>query len=88
MNAAPNKTISVPDLTEAAGYKNHSGVNLQLGILGKSICDELGIVPEERKQGKPIWTFGLAKGERKGRFWYWTLYPEVASALNEIGLVN
>ena len=62
-----NQTISVPDLAEAVGYKNYSGVNLQLGLLGRTICNELGTVPLERKADKPIWTFGLAYGERKGK---------------------
>ena len=87
---APGQTITATELAAAANYRNYSAANLQYGIVGKALFDELPIPLPTRKDGAPIYTFALAEaGERNGDedHWHWKMRPQVAAALEYLGLI-
>ena len=88
---APEQTITATELAAAANYRNYSAANLQYGIVGKALFDELPIPLPTRKDGTPIYTFALAEaGERSGDedHWHWKMRPQVATALEHLGLTD
>lgn len=87
---SPGRMISASRLAEAASYPSHSTGNEQYGSFAHQICDLLGLVPNSRPSGEPIWTLGICtegKKDQKGHF-QWCLRPEVASALEMMELVE
>lgn len=88
---ADDMEISTGRLAKAAGYDNYNTANEQYGSFAHKICDELGFKPQTRSDGSPIWTDVLctssAKKDSDGHF-QWKLRPEVAEALEQMGLVN
>lgn len=86
---APNRTLTATQLAEAAGYQNFSAANLQYGLLGRWLAEELLCVLPARDDGTPIYTFALATSPEAGQSeheWQWALRPEVAAAIEELGL--
>lgn len=88
---ADNMEISTTRLGKAAGYDTYSTANEQYGSFAHRICDELGYTPELRADGSPIWTFVLCEEsstkDSLGHF-QWKLRPQVAEALESLGLVK
>jgi len=88
---ADNMEISTTRLGKAVGYDNYNTANEQYGSFAHHICDELGYTPELRGDGSPIWTFVLceegAVNDNLGHF-QWKLRPQVAEALESLGLVK
>ena len=58
---APNRTLTSTRLAEAAGYSNYSAANLQYGLLGKRLWEELPTALPVGSDGNHIYTFALAK---------------------------
>lgn len=86
---ADNRTITATNLAKACGYKNWNPVNLHYGLLGKRLNEELPIQLEKYPNGKPIQTFALATaGDRSQEeaHWQWVMRPEVARAMEQLGL--
>lgn len=86
---AEDQTISVIDLAKAAGYATHNSVNLQYGSVGFTLNEELPIKLLCRADGTPIAMTALAEpvdpsGPEK--HWALKLRPEVAYAIEELGL--
>lgn len=89
--SAPNRTITVTELAKAAGYPTFGTANLHYGTLGKNIGSEICFKPTVfRKDKTPIWTFVLAEGVigKESKQWEWTMRPELAEALENLGLVK
>lgn len=88
---ADNMEISTTRLGKAAGYDNYNTANEQYGSFAHRICDELGYTPDIRADGSPIWTFVLCEEssakDSLGHF-QWKLRPQVAEALESLGLVK
>lgn len=88
---ADDMEISTGRLAKAVGYDNYNTANEQYGSFAHKICDELGFKPQTRSDGSPIWTDVLCtssvKRDSNGHF-QWKLRPEVAEALEQMGLVN
>jgi hypothetical protein len=87
---APNQTITATQLSQAAGYDSWHAANLHYGKVGFAVHE---IAPQElplRADGTPIYTFGIAtEGLRTGSSeaeWPWKLRPEMASAIEQMGL--
>jgi hypothetical protein len=88
--AAPDRIMTATELAKAAGYANYSAANIQYGILGRKLAEELEWTPPAFG-GVPIWTFALATGadgdtraesEPIGlENWRWQLRSEVNDAL-------
>lgn len=86
---AENQTLTTSQLAEAAGYSSYSAVNLQYGMVANALNEELPIELPTRSDGTPIATFALATaGNREGSEdqWTWKLRPEVAFAIEILGL--
>ncbi len=89
---APNRTASMGDLATAVGYDTHGQANFHYGKLAHRVADELPAAPLDLSEaGYGNWMQALAysHGERneEGHF-LWTLRPEVAAALEELGWVS
>lgn len=86
---AKNQTMTATELAEAAGYPNYSSVNLQYGLVGSKLNEELPIDLPRRSDGTPIATAALATpGDHNGseEHWTWKLRPGVAYAIEKLGL--
>lgn len=87
---AKDQTITATELATAAGYANYSAANLQYGLVGYSLNEELPIKLPQGSDGKPIATYALAEpGEKTGsqENWTWKLKPGVAYAIEKLGLL-
>jgi len=90
---APDRTLTATQLAKATGgvYKDWNTANLHYGTLGKRLHDELLIQLPKRENGTYIYTFMLAtEGELSSEEsqWQWKMRPEVANAIEELGLFN
>jgi len=88
---APHHRITATELAKSADYLNHSAANLQYGNLGKALYEEYPLEIPRRTDGTLIYTFMLATGGDKGadeKEWFWVLRPEVAAAIEALGLNN
>lgn len=88
---APDHILTATELAQAAGYGDYTVANLQYGLLAYDFAQELGWVPQEAKDGVPIWTFTLADdadkqarkdGTELSGHWRWKLRPEIVAALS------
>ena len=86
---APDRSLTATQLAKAAGYANHSAVNLQYGLVGKLLWEELPTTLPAARDGSPMFTFAIADaGNRDGPEdqWVWQMRTEVAAAVKEAGL--
>jgi len=86
---ASDQCITATQLAEAAGYANYGAANLQYGIIGKALAEELYLALPTRRDGTPIYTYALATaGDPTGEedHWVWKLRPEVSAAIEILGL--
>jgi len=78
---APQRTITATKLAEAMGFKRYTDSNRMYGGLASQIGKALDYSPEPEKLGTIV-TFEHRNGE-----WHWILRPEVAQALEILGIV-
>lgn len=89
--AAPDRIFTATQLADAAGYENYQAANMQYGLLGRKLAEELEWEPAERDGDAPVWTFALAtdaddearvasSGGRWTAEWRWRLRPELVEA--------
>lgn len=86
---APLRTLTAAELAAAAPYSSSSAANLQYGLLGKALFEELPVCLPTRLDGTPLYTGALATtraSNGKEVLWRWTMRPEVAQALEALGL--
>lgn len=87
---APGRIITAAELAVAVGFPGHATVNLRYGLLSKALYEQgLLALPADAKypNGKPIYTFVIAEGERlEGENWRWTMRETVATAMKSLGL--
>jgi hypothetical protein len=57
---APDHCITATQLADAAGYANWSAANLQYGLLGQAIAQDINFNPRRRADGSTIWTTAIA----------------------------
>lgn len=76
---APGRTVTATQLSRAMGYRNYRGANLHYGKLGGLVGRRLGWRP--KMQLKVLVSF-----EKPGNEWHWIMRPQVARALEELGL--
>ena len=75
----PGHAVTAAELATAAGYKDSNGANLQYGILGKMLRDELNY----REEGQASYIsseFAPPKSEGNDN-WLFYMHPEVVDAL-------
>lgn len=80
---APQHIITASQMATAMGYKNHSAANLHYGHIGKMIGQQLkpAFSPEQT-------VFVCATFEKPGKEWFWVMRPQLAQALENLGLVS
>lgn len=89
---AERQALSAEDLAVAAGMKNYSAANVHYGKFSRQLCGLLDYTPPDVDQNNDTrWTYVLATypGDRNAKGDHlWFLRPEVAQALEEMGLVR
>ena len=86
---ASDQTLTATELAAAAGYSSYSATNLQYGNVGKYLYEALPTELSTRADGSLVYTSALATaGERTGaeEHWRWKLRPQVAFAIETLGL--
>jgi hypothetical protein len=91
---SPGRLISATRLSNAAD-KDYDGVgagNIQYGKFAHRIANLIDHIPQKSQaDGTPAWTYTLCEAhqykDRNGHF-QWILRPEVAAAMEELGLVK
>lgn len=88
---APDQVITATGLADAADYASYSPANLHYGTLGKMLYEVLPVEVYSGKDGKPVYTFALATAadrDESEENWKWKLRPEVAYAVEKLGLAT
>ena len=89
---AERRALSAEELAAAAAMKSYGAANIHYGKFARQICSRLGYEPPEAdKKNDTRWTYLLATypGERNAKGDHlWFLRPEVAQALEDMGLVR
>jgi hypothetical protein len=83
---SPQHTSSASELAKAAGYKGYGGYNLQSQHIGQMLAQYLDISLPQRPDGTLFPSAFLVKWKKEEDCWYCTLHPEVATALEIVGL--
>ena len=73
--AAPNRTVTAPQLATAISYSSFNPVNLHYGKLGRLLSDELGRTPKRDIDGTIYWFLVLSSGARSKSGYLWTMRP-------------
>jgi len=87
--SAPDRCITATELANAAGYANYRAANLQYGSVGKLLWEEIPRRLPIGANGEPIYTFAIAEagGDTESEDqWVWRMRPEMAAAIQELGL--
>lgn len=88
---APDQTMTATQLANAVDYADYSSANLHYGKVGKLLNEVLPIALHNRRDGTPVFTSALATpGDRTEDedHWTWTMRPQVAYALEQLGLTT
>lgn len=80
--SAPKRTITATQMAYALGYQGYQGA-CNYGTLAKMLCKELGYPAKDH-----IPLFLLVSFTKPSDHWLWTMRPQVAEALEELGLVD
>jgi hypothetical protein len=86
---APRRTLTATELAAAAGYEHYAAASLHYGLVGRWLSEELLYPLPQRADGTKIYTCALADGLDEGTTesqWHWVMKPEVAAALESLGL--
>jgi 5-methylcytosine-specific restriction protein A len=85
--AAPDRTVTVPELAAAVGLSHYQPVNRSYGALGRRLAPYLGAPPDRHYNGGPAWFSYLSAGRSAAHGYLWRMYLTLAQALEELGLV-
>jgi 5-methylcytosine-specific restriction enzyme A len=85
---APARTITAGDLAAALGLSHYSRANLIYGGIGRKVAPYLGDIQYRHRNGKPELFRYLADGKFDPRGYLWTMNPNLARALEELGVVS
>lgn len=86
----PDHTATATQLAAAVGYSNHSAVNLNYGLLARTVCEEMGLRAEDIGGQPTDWlaTFtDLIPSKGQGHVAL-KLHDNVVEALMELGWVE
>jgi len=86
---ATERCLTAGQLAKAAGYRSYGAANLQYGLVGRMLFDELSTDLPRRADGSLIYTCALAAAPSNHaepeEQWVWEMLPEVAAAIEELG---
>lgn len=81
--SAPNRTITATQMAHTLGYRGLGAANIHYGKLASMLCGELGYPnPKDHIRLSLLVSFTKPAG------WLWTMRPQVAEALEELGWVD
>jgi 5-methylcytosine-specific restriction protein A len=78
----PGRTITAKQMAQTLGFSSHGAANLHYGSLAKRVGEHLGVVPEFAA------LLVLVSMDWPGGECEWTLRPQVAAALEQLGWVQ
>lgn len=86
----PDHTATATQLAAAVGYPNHSAINLNYGLLARTVCEEMGLRKEDIGGQPTDWLATLtdlipSKGQGHVVL---KLHDNVVKALAELGWVE
>ena len=86
----PERTVTATQMAHVMGYEDHKNANLQYGGLGREVGKKLvalgSVIGEKLLEYGPIST--LVTLDKRDNEWHWIMRPEVALALEILGLVE
>lgn len=86
--AAPNRTVTAPQLARAVGYSSFSAVNLHYGRLGRLLSEVIGDVPHTQIDGRTVnWWAVLSFGIDDPTGFQWVMHSQLAEALEKLDWV-
>ena len=77
---SPNYVVTATELASKVGFENYNAINLRYGLLAKKFLDFFHLRLE-----KYVKVNGLVKLNNPEDEWEWTLRPQVAKALQNLG---
>lgn len=80
---APERRVTASKLAAKVGYKNHSAVNLQYGILGEKLASLMGWRRPSDSQASYALASFIAPSH-SGHEWIWAMHPNLARAIEEL----
>lgn len=86
--ASPGRAVTSQQLCNALGYGGIGASNLAYGNLGKLLASQLGFSVEDRPDHRPGWWRVLSTGDGAGEHFTWIMRPQLASALEQLGIVD
>jgi 5-methylcytosine-specific restriction enzyme A len=79
---APNRTVTAPELASLVGYSGYRSVNRWYSHEAEQIGRLLNWQPEG------LWLGVFVLFDRRGHTWHWIMRPELAQALEILGVVT
>lgn len=88
--AAPDRSMTAPQLAAAICQPKYQPVNIRYGKLGHLFSDTIQLKPKLRTNGKYCWWRVLSSGKQSKteKGFLWTMHPQLAQALEELGIVS
>ena len=77
---APNRTITATEMANTVGFPSYSAANLQYGILGRHLCEQLS----RRLEFHIAILAEFDEGNTSEPEIYWIMLPQVAQALTDL----
>lgn len=84
----PGRTVTSQDIRDALNYGGIGASNLAYGRLGRKLGQQLGFDVNDRPADRPGWWRAIASSDKIGDHYTWTLRPQLASALEQAGIVD
>jgi len=94
--SAPNRAVTASILANLIGFSKYQPVNSKYGRLARMIAQCFPDIENKapdwyargKKRGKPAWYSFLSAGQRTPNGFLWTMYPELARALEQWGTIS
>jgi len=84
----PSKAITPVQVARLTGSSHHITGNRIYGEIGHFLSDALNRLPSQRKDATYRWWRLLSSGEEKNKRFHWVMYPNLAKALEELGMAS
>lgn len=82
------RAVTSQQLRDALGYAGIGASNLAYGSLGKLFAERLGFSVADRPVNRPGWWRVLSTGDGAGEHFTWIMRSQLASALEQAGVVD
>lgn len=84
-----NRSVTASELARLAEVRGgHPPVNRSYSLMAEWFCAETGIYPKKRANGKYRWWSVWSRGRSGEAGFVWSMRPEVAQALEQLGWVD